>query len=73
MGNIAHPTKQPKPRKPSTSSPPLSSAPPHAQGHRDVLLICAINRPAATIAAHTPHGRLIDKAGGDIPTTAILT
>jgi L-fucose mutarotase len=39
-------------------------------GHGDDLLICDINHPAATIAAHTTHGRLIDMAGCDIPTAA---
>jgi L-fucose mutarotase len=44
-------------------------------GHGDDLLICDINHPAATIAAHTIHGRLIDMAGCDLPTAAaaILT
>jgi L-fucose mutarotase len=44
-------------------------------GHGDDLVICDINHPAATIAAHTTHGRLLDMAGCDIPTatTAILT
>ena len=44
-------------------------------GHGDDLLICDINHPAATIAAHTTHGRLIDMAGCDLPTAAaaILT
>jgi L-fucose mutarotase len=44
-------------------------------GHGDDLLICDVNHPAATIAANTTHGRLIDMAGCDIPTgaAAILT
>ncbi len=44
-------------------------------GHGDDLLICDVNHPAASIAAHTTHGRLIDMAGCDIPraTAAILT
>jgi L-fucose mutarotase len=44
-------------------------------GHGDDLVICDVNHPAATIAAHTTHGRLLDMAGCDIPTatTAILT
>lgn len=44
-------------------------------GHGDDLLICDVNHPAATIAAETTHGRLIDMAGCDIPTgaAAILT
>lgn len=44
-------------------------------GHGDDVLICDVNHPAATIAAQTPIGRLIDMAGCDIPTAAraILT
>ena len=44
-------------------------------GHGDDLVICDVNHPAATIAAETTHGRLIDMAGCDIPTgaAAILT
>ena len=44
-------------------------------GHGDDLVLCDINHPAATIAAHTTHGRLIDMAGCDIPAAAaaILT
>jgi L-fucose mutarotase len=44
-------------------------------GHGDDLVICDINHPAATIAAQTTYGRLLDMAGCDIPTatTAILT
>lgn len=39
-------------------------------GHGDDLVICDVNHPAATIAAATTHGRLIDMAGCDIPTAA---
>ena len=39
-------------------------------GHGDDLVICDVNHPAATIAAETPFGRLIDMAGCDIPTGA---
>ena len=39
-------------------------------GHGDDLVICDVNHPAATIAAQTTHGRLIDMAGCDIPTGA---
>ena len=44
-------------------------------GHGDDLVICDVNHPAATIAAATTHGRLIDMAGCDIPgaAEAILT
>ena len=44
-------------------------------GHGDDLLICDVNHPAATIAAETTYGHLIDMAGCDIPTAAaaILT
>lgn len=44
-------------------------------GHGDDLVICDVNHPAATIAAATTYGRLIDMAGCDIPTAAaaILT
>jgi L-fucose mutarotase len=44
-------------------------------GHGDDLVICDVNHPAASIAAHTTHGRLIDMPGCDIPTAtaAILT
>lgn len=44
-------------------------------GHGDDLVICDVNHPAATIAAGTTHGRLIDMAGCDLPTAtrAILT
>ena len=44
-------------------------------GHGDDLVICDVNHPAATIARHTTHGRLVDLAGCDIAraTAAILT
>jgi L-fucose mutarotase len=44
-------------------------------GHGDDLVICDVNHPAASIAAKTTYGQLIDMAGCDIPTaaTAILT
>ena len=44
-------------------------------GHGDDLVICDVNHPAATIAAQTTHGRLIDMTACDIPTAtaAILT
>ena len=37
-------------------------------GHGDDLVICDVNHPAASIAAKTAYGRLIDMAGCDIPT-----
>lgn len=44
-------------------------------GHGDDLVICDVNHPAASIAADTTYGSLIDMAGCDIPTgaRAILT
>ena len=44
-------------------------------GHGDDLVICDVNHPAASIAAKTTYGRLIDMVGCDIPTglAAILT
>jgi L-fucose mutarotase len=44
-------------------------------GHGDDLVVCDINHPAATIAAETTFGRLIDMPGCDIPsaTEAILS
>ena len=44
-------------------------------GHGDDLVICDVNHPAASIAAKTTYGRLIDMAGCDIATglAAILT
>jgi L-fucose mutarotase len=43
-------------------------------GHGDDLVICDRNHPAATIAAHTTHGRLILIAGATLPqlSSAIL-
>jgi L-fucose mutarotase len=44
-------------------------------GHGDDLVICDVNHPAATIAAETTYGRLVDLSGCDLPTAAraILT
>ena len=44
-------------------------------GHGDDLVICDVNHPAATIAASTTFGRLIDMSGCDIltGTRAILS
>ena len=44
-------------------------------GHGDDLVVCDVNHPAATIAAETTYGRLVDMSGCDIPTVvrAILT
>jgi L-fucose mutarotase len=39
-------------------------------GHGDDLVICDVNHPAASIAADTTYGRLIDMAGCDLPTAA---
>jgi L-fucose mutarotase len=39
-------------------------------GHGDDLVICDVNHPAASIAAETTYGRLIDMAGCDLPTAA---
>ncbi len=36
-------------------------------GHGDDLVICDVNHPAASIAAKTTFGRLINMAGCDIP------
>lgn len=41
-----------------------------AMGHGDDLLICDVNHPAASIARHTVHGRVIDMAGCDLPRAA---
>lgn len=43
-------------------------------GHGDDLVLCDVNHPAASIAADTVYGRLIDLAGCDLATaaTAIL-
>jgi L-fucose mutarotase len=37
-------------------------------GHGDDLVICDVNHPAASIAAETTYGSLIDLSGCDIPT-----
>jgi L-fucose mutarotase len=44
-------------------------------GHGDDLVICDINHPAASIAADTTYGQLIDMAGCDLASaaTAILS
>ena len=44
-------------------------------GHGDDLVICDVNHPAATIAAETVYGRIVDMAGCDIVTAlrAILS
>lgn len=44
-------------------------------GHGDDLVICDVNHPAASIAAETTYGKLVDMAGCDIPaaTAAILS
>lgn len=39
-------------------------------GHGDDLVICDVNHPAATIAASTTYGKLVDMAGCDLPTAA---
>jgi L-fucose mutarotase len=41
-----------------------------SMGHGDDLLICDVNHPAATIAKHTTHGRLVNLAGCDLPRAA---
>lgn len=41
-----------------------------SMGHGDDLLICDVNHPAATIAKHTTHGRLLDMADCDLPRAA---
>lgn len=41
-----------------------------SMGHGDDLLICDVNHPAAAVAKHTTHGRLIDMAGCDLPRAA---
>ena len=51
--------------------PRLSAEVVHAlmlMGHGDDLVICDVNHPAATSAAKSTYGRLIDMAGCDIPT-----
>ena len=53
--------------------PRLSAELVHAlmlMGHGDDLVICDVNHPAATIAADTTYGRLIDLPGCDIPEAA---
>ena len=37
-------------------------------GHGDDLLICDVNHPAASIAAETVYGKIIDVSGADIAT-----
>ena len=39
-------------------------------GHGDDLVICDVNHPAATIAAQTTYGQLIDMSGCDLPAAA---
>ena len=39
-------------------------------GHGDDLVICDVNHPAATIAADTTYGKLVDMAGCDLTTAA---
>lgn len=41
-----------------------------AMGHGDDHLICNVNHPAASIAHDTVHGRVIDRAGCDLPRAA---
>ena len=58
--------------------PRLSAEVLHAlmlMGHGEDLVICDVNHPAATIAAETAFGRLINLAGCSIPaaTEAILS
>jgi L-fucose mutarotase len=36
-------------------------------GHGDDIVVCDVNHPAASIAAATVHGRLLNLAGCDIP------
>ena len=53
--------------------PRLSAEVVHAlmlMGHGDDLVICDVNHPAATIAAETTYGRLIDLSGCGIPDAA---
>lgn len=38
-----------------------------SMGHGDQLLLCDVNHPAASIAAHTAHGTVVDLAGCDLP------
>jgi L-fucose mutarotase len=41
-----------------------------SMGHGDDLLLCDVNHPAASIAAHTTHGRVVHLAGCDLPRAA---
>ena len=41
-----------------------------SMGHGDDLLICDVNHPAATIAKHTTHGRLVNMEGCELPRAA---
>ncbi|MET7242844.1 RbsD/FucU domain-containing protein [Methylobacterium sp. EM32] len=41
-----------------------------AMGHGVDLLLCDVNHPAASIARHSVHGRVIDMAGCDLPRAA---
>lgn len=41
-----------------------------SMGHGDDLLVCDINHPAASIAKHTAHGRVVDMSGCDLPRAA---
>ncbi len=40
-------------------------------GHGDDLLICDSNQPAASIAKHTVHGRVIPIFDADLPTLSM--
>ncbi|MBO0985512.1 RbsD/FucU family protein [Rathayibacter sp. SD072] len=46
-----------------------------SMGHGDDLLVCDVNHPAASLAAHTTHGSVVDLAGCDLERaiTAVLT
>lgn len=39
-------------------------------GHGDDVVVCDVNHPAATIAAQTTYGKLVDMSGCDIPAAA---
>lgn len=41
-----------------------------SMGHGDDLVLCDVNHPAASIAKHTTHGRMVDMAGCNIPRAA---
>jgi L-fucose mutarotase len=41
-----------------------------SMGHGDDILICDVNHPAATIAKHTTHGRIVNMEGCDLPRAA---